>query len=752
MQNDPLRSQSLAEHTAAVLVLIVLILYTYASFYEIPHAGFNFAADHVTRVYFPGDLQPGDELVKIDAVLMTDFKTDLRRTLFDSTAPGSLVPIVIRRGGQLVTIQWKFPGFNSEDFNAQIYSQWWLPFVFWLAGEIALLLLRPRNSRWRLIVAFNLLTAIWLSASNVSRWHVWESAVVLRLAMWLSIPVYLHLHWVFPKPLLRTPRLGWAVLYGVAALLAVAQWFQRVPVDLYQFGFLLAMAGSLLLLLAHYVFRPKDRGAIGLLLGAGTLALLPPIGLGLLAAWLGTAAPAALTALLFLPVLPFAYLYAAYRRQLGELEVRANQAIAIYFFLLLLGAVGIPLHAAATRWLTFPNAPLLVDWGTTGLAVLASIAGFARFQRFVERRVLNMPLPPLKLMETFAARVIVSLDEKTLTRLLTNEILPSLLIRQSALLRFDTDGLDMVYSDGLTADDLPDAGNIPSLLSLAGRYCSPDANSSEHRALAWVRLALTLSVGQKPLGLWLLGRRDPDDYYSQQDIAVLESLANQTAVALTNIAQAQLLRAFYKADIEQNDTQRTNLARELHDTVLNQLALLRNSMGDGPAFSRFDEICDSLGASIRRTIADLRPATTHYGLYFALTALADELSGRYRDGPAILLDLKDGEARYESPIEQHLYRIAQQACENALRHAYARTIKISGRLDADQVDLTVADDGIGFDVKEQLDLAGILAHRRFGLINMVERAALIGANIQIDSAPELGHGTQVQIHWAPGRR
>lgn len=72
----------------------------------------------------------------------------------------------------------------------------------------------------------------------------------------------------------------------------------------------------------------------------------------------------------------------------------------------------------------------------------------------------------------------------------------------------------------------------------------------------------------------------------------------------------------------------------------------------------------------------------------------------------------------------------------------------SGSLEAGRVELTVEDDGIGFESGESLDLAGLLAGKHFGLAGMVERAALIGAQLQIDSAPQ--RGTRVRVSWSAG--
>jgi len=119
-------------------------------------------------------------------------------------------------------------------------------------------------------------------------------------------------------------------------------------------------------------------------------------------------------------------------------------------------------------------------------------------------------------------------------------------------------------------------------------------------------------------GIWLMGRRDPDDYYSQQDIVLLRSLANQTAVALNNIARAERLRALYQNDIDQREAERASLARELHDNVLNRLSALKNAVPEDVVSPTFDARYNTLADSLRHTITGLRPAALNYGLPLAL--------------------------------------------------------------------------------------------------------------------------------------
>jgi two-component system sensor histidine kinase DegS len=109
----------------------------------------------------------------------------------------------------------------------------------------------------------------------------------------------------------------------------------------------------------------------------------------------------------------------------------------------------------------------------------------------------------------------------------------------------------------------------------------------------------------------------------------------------------------------------------------------------------------------------------------------------------------NGDWRYPEVVENNLYRIVQEACENALHHAHAKRITIFGRLYQKEIDIRVEDDGIGFSSEISLKLDHILAKKHFGLAGMYERASLIGAEISIHSTPN--QGTKIQVIWSSGK-
>ena len=265
--------------------------------------------------------------------------------------------------------------------------------------------------------------------------------------------------------------------------------------------------------------------------------------------------------------------------------------------------------------------------------------------------------------------------------------------------------------------------------------------------LSWLRLVLPLRVGGEAIGLWLLGRKDPDDYYSQSERILLASLADQTAIALINISQAQRLRALHQFDIDRQELERVQLARELHDMVLQDLNRLLSEVGEHTEVKDFDKQHRQVDDLVRGIIDSLRPPLLDQDLFLALQQLAENLAENRQAQIRFKIKAPKIPARFDPLVEQHLYRIVQQACENAIQHGRAKCITITGSISEAGLQLLIQDDGQGFQFKGSPELAELLAARHFGLAGMIERAALIDAALQIDSAPS--RGTRIRLNWKP---
>lgn len=726
-----------------MLAGLLVLFYTYAYFAEIPYyLGFTFdpRTGQITYLNRAGELRVGDRIVQVGAVTFVAFQQNQRQRLLADIQPGDLVPLVVERDDQTLVLRWPVVRIEPDDTLDWMRSQWFLAWVFWGFGTLTALLVRPQNERWRLLIAFLDLTALNLITSAAARDHVAESAIIGRMVNWASVPVFWHLHWVFPQPFRRQPAWFRASVYLITAGLIGLEWFQRLPPSLYLGAFLIALLG-IILPLSWRLFRPGQGRGARLLWGMGLLAMAPTLAVGI-ATLLIPNWPESYTFLGIYfgwPVLPAVYFYAAYRRQLGGLEMRANRALGLYLFTALLTAVLAIGLTLIDNWRPFRDAPVVAAILASAGAGLGTLAVYPRFQRWLEADLLGIPFRANQLAGHFAARLTAVADYASLERVLRGELLPSLQVRQSQLLSLSSaEAAETVYAE----DVAPPAGpaEVTRLLAEADRYRPPAEVQSQPMLCPWVRLALPLRLNNQLVGVWLLGRRDPDDFYAQSELSAFRSLADQTAIALAHIQQTRWMRELFQANINRDEQARAQLALELHDEILNELALLTRAGSQPEAQVPVQRIV----ARVRQMIAGLRPMMLEYGLSTAVEQLVDDLAERAGAEPQMLLDIQ-GTARYPTEVEQHLFRIVQQAGENALKHARARHVRITGKLTDEEAYLCVEDDGVGLPPDVQDDLPALIAQRHFGLAGMHERAVAVNAELQLYAMP--GEGTRLQVTW-----
>jgi PAS domain S-box-containing protein len=239
---------------------------------------------------------------------------------------------------------------------------------------------------------------------------------------------------------------------------------------------------------------------------------------------------------------------------------------------------------------------------------------------------------------------------------------------------------------------------------------------------------------------------------SEEELAFYIALADQAAVAVTN---ARLASAATQAAAV---LERNRLARELHDSVSQalfsmtmharaaQLSLARAGLEEsgplGRSIAQLAELTRGALAEMRALIFELRPqALAEEGLVAALRKQGAALSSREQvaitvAGPEQRLVLGAG-------VEEHLYRIVSEALHNVVKHARADSAAVTVAAQAGILQVTVSDDGAGFD-------PGVKHAGHLGLSTMAERAEVIGADLAITSAP--GTGTTVAVSLPHGRR
>jgi signal transduction histidine kinase len=197
--------------------------------------------------------------------------------------------------------------------------------------------------------------------------------------------------------------------------------------------------------------------------------------------------------------------------------------------------------------------------------------------------------------------------------------------------------------------------------------------------------------------------------------------------------------------------ERNRVARELHDTLAHtltglavQLEAIRtvweNDAGEAhDLLEKAHARARSGLVETRRALAALRASPLDsVGLAGAVRALAEKASAR--GGLRLELVLPEGEPELDEDDAQALYRVAQEALENVVRHAEARRVSVSLKCPPFGATLVVADDGRGFDLERCASVC-------WGLAGMRERAEARGAVLDVESRP--GAGTVIRLRLGP---
>jgi signal transduction histidine kinase len=198
------------------------------------------------------------------------------------------------------------------------------------------------------------------------------------------------------------------------------------------------------------------------------------------------------------------------------------------------------------------------------------------------------------------------------------------------------------------------------------------------------------------------------------------------------------------------ETERRRIARVLHEDVGQLLTAVRMNLRrltvhDGSDASVLEDsvgLVDESLAHLRALSVELRPTVLDdLGLGEAVTWYANRQADRA--GYNVLIGQELGNGRLPEPIETAGFRIVQQALTNVARHAQAKNVQIALRRNSDGVGISIADDGIGFDVGDAR--ARSLAGESLGLVHMTELAYMTGGILSVSSTP--GRGSTVHIQF-----
>lgn len=259
-----------------------------------------------------------------------------------------------------------------------------------------------------------------------------------------------------------------------------------------------------------------------------------------------------------------------------------------------------------------------------------------------------------------------------------------------------------------------------------------------------------LSAGRRNYGIVVVGseRATP---FTPDELGMVTALANYAIIAMLNAQLVGELREERTKLISKEEEVRQQLARDLHDGPAQSVAAITMNIEfvkrllerDPPRvlqeLTKMGELARRTTYDIRTLLFELRPLSLDsQGLVTTLR----EYIGRFKDGATeVVLEEAIGDVRLDAKRENTVFNIIQEATNNALKHAQAKHIWIRLARQGDELMATVQDDGKGFDlqaVRKNYNQRG-----SFGLLNIDERARMVGGSAEMTSAP--GAGTTVRV-------
>jgi signal transduction histidine kinase len=312
-------------------------------------------------------------------------------------------------------------------------------------------------------------------------------------------------------------------------------------------------------------------------------------------------------------------------------------------------------------------------------------------------------------------------------------------------------------TSGMTEEEIAAMGPLPRTHGLLGAMLESESSHRtadirrDPRFRGWwpsahpvMRSFMGVPIvgGDRVVGAFYLTDKEGAAEFTPADQELIEMLAPHAALAMENARLSERSRELSIVE------ERNRLARDLHDSLVQKLfgvvlaaksasTLLERDAAEARAqVDRLGELAQDAISELRSLVFQLRPvAIETEGLAEAIRKHVEVL--RRVHSTTLSLELS-GTPRLRAGVDEEVFRIAQEALHNALRHSHAGHIAVRLDENGKALALTVSDDGVGFD-----PTAPALRSRRLGLTSMEERARELGARLSIESAT--GTGTTVRL-------
>lgn len=366
------------------------------------------------------------------------------------------------------------------------------------------------------------------------------------------------------------------------------------------------------------------------------------------------------------------------------------------------------------------------------------------------------------------SRALLAITEQTATR----EVLQMIVEAARSLVRSEYAALGLpdergrfaeFYASGISPEQwraigpLPRAHGLLSVMMAQARAYRAEDVQADPRFSGWPAahppmrgfLGVPIVDRGEIMGAIYVANGPDAPVFGDEDERLLGILAAHAAIALTRARMFERDRELTLVE------ERARIARDLHDAVAQKLFSLRLTVGAAEAltvkgdrdrareqFARVKELAGSALDELRAVVTELRPpAVREDGLVPALRKHVAVIS---RAHPVRVSFNSDCDGRCELPgeVEDVVFRVAQEALHNALRHAEPSTVDIDLSTSGHEVTLVVADDGKGFDGDPARD-----GGHHLGLASMRERTRQAGGRLRVESRPGAGTTLRLEVPY-----
>ncbi len=268
-------------------------------------------------------------------------------------------------------------------------------------------------------------------------------------------------------------------------------------------------------------------------------------------------------------------------------------------------------------------------------------------------------------------------------------------------------------------------------------------------------LMVPLSTHATVVGYLCLGPKVNGEPFRTEDYDLLATLSGQvgaiihtTQLIATLRGHVQVLDTLNARLQSAQEEERARLSADIHDeplqTALHLQRQLTALINRDTAIAELVGLSQSVIEQLRHVCTSMRPSVLDdLGLYAALDGLAQEQSERF-DVPIMLtIDAEIADCVLPAATEVVLFRAAQEAVTNCVRHARASMIHLQVRYQPAMIQLIVEDDGIGFEVPESFERLVIQGH--LGLMGLQERVHRAGGRLLVASTPGVGTVMQIEL-------